>query len=205
VKKLDLKKELRELYSAKREASIVLVPKQKIIAVEGQGDPNTSQEFQNAVEALFPVAFKIKFASKKQLDRDYVVMPLEGLWWTDDMENFSVKNKEGWNWKVFIVQPDFITKDLFEQAIEDVLKAKKPKAISKIKFDFLEEKKAAQILHVGPYSQEGPTIEKLHDYIANSGFTFDGVMQKHHEIYLSDMRKTAPAKFKTIIRQPVAV
>jgi len=205
VKKLNLKKELKHLYTAKPAPQMVQVPKQTIISVEGKGNPNTSKEFTNAVEALFPVSYKTKFASKKQHGRDYVVMPLEGLWWTDDMNNFSVEDKEGWRWKVFIVQPDFITEELVRQAIEEVTKMKNIPAISKVEFETIDEGKTAQILHLGPYSQEAPTIKKLHAFITENGFTFDGTVQKHHEIYLSDMRRTAPEKLKTIIRQPVAI
>jgi len=201
--KLDLKKELGNLYkSSAKEITVVKVPKQKIISIEGKGNPSTSAEFKNAVEALFPVAYALKFAYKKQ-GKDYAVMPLEGLWWTLDMKDFSIENKDIWLWKVFIVQPDFVTKQAFDVAIEQVAKKKEIASLPKLKFETLDEGNAAQILYIGPFANEGPTIKRLHDFIKERGHSFDGLKQKHHEIYLSDMRKTAPEKLKTIIRQPV--
>ena len=204
VDKLDLKKEFKELYKVSDKAPVVVdVPLLKIISIEGKGNPNTSLEFKNAVEALFPVAFKIKFASKKELGKDYTVMPLEGLWWTEDMNEFSIENKDNWLWKVFIVQPDFITEDMFESSIEEVKKKKDLLSISKLRFETFSEGLSVQVLHVGSYDDEPKTVKMLHDFIAERGYSFDGLVQKHHEIYLSDMRKTASEKLKTILRQPV--
>ncbi|MCK5039824.1 MAG: GyrI-like domain-containing protein [Candidatus Aenigmarchaeota archaeon] len=204
VDKLDLKKDFKELYKVSDKTPVILnVPKQKVISIEGKGNPNTSLEFKNAVEALFPVAFKIKFTSKKELNKDYTVMPLEGLWWTEDMKDFSIENKDIWLWKVFIVQPDFITETMFESSIEEVKKKKDLPSIDKLKFETLNEGLSAQILHIGSYNNEPKTVKKLHDFIAEKGYSFDGLVQKHHEIYLSDMRKTASEKLKTILRQPV--
>ncbi len=198
--KLDLKKEFKTLYKASKELSIVKVPKQKVMAIEGRGNPNTSVEFKNAVEALFPVAYTLKFSYKKK-GRDYAVMPLEGFWWTKNMKDFSIDNKDIWLWKLFIVQPDFVTDKAFSDAVEQVQKKSNPSALGKLIFETLHEGTAAQILYIGPFSDEGPTIKKLHDFIKEKGYTFDGLKQKHHEIYLSDRRKTAPEKLKTIIRQ----
>ena len=202
--KLDLKKEFKDLYKISDKTPVMVnVHKQKVISIEGKGNPNTSLEFKNAVEALFPVAFKIKFTSKKELNKDYTVMPLEGLWWTEDMKDFSIENKDIWLWKVFIVQPDFITETMFESSIEEVKKKKDLPSIDKLKFETLNEGLSAQILHIGSYNNEPKTVKKLHDFIAEKGYSFDGLVQKHHEIYLSDMRKTASEKLKTILRQPV--
>ena len=204
--KIDLKKEFKELYSAsKSKASLVEVPKLNYLMIDGEGDPNTSTEYQQAMEALFPVSFKVKFISKKEKSQDYVVMPLEGLWWVDNMEDFNVEDKSGWKWTAMIMQPDFITKNMINQAMEEVEEKKNPSAISRMRFESLEEGMSAQIMHIGPYSEEGPTVALLHDFIEKEGYEFDGSVsgQKHHEIYLSDMRRTKPERLRTIIRQPI--
>jgi len=199
--KLDLKKELSNLYkTSAKEITVVKVPRQKVISVEGKGNPNTSIDFKNAVEALFPIAYTLKFTYKKQ-NKDYAVMPLEGLWWTPDMKDFTIKNKDIWLWKIFIVQPDFVTKQVFDLTVEQVARKKELPTLTKVKFEIIDEGSAAQILYIGSFANEGPTIKKLHDFIKESRHSFDGLKQKHHEIYLSDMRKTAPEKLKTIIRQ----
>lgn len=200
--KLDLKKELKGLYKASaKQVSIVTAPRLKIISITGKGDPNTSLDFKNAIHALFPVAYNIKFACKKS-GNDYTVMPLEGLWWSENMQDFLTGNKDNWQWKIFIVQPDFVTEKDFNNSVDKISGKKDLPALRKIKFEILNEGPAAQILHIGPFSEEGPTIEKLHAFIKENGYSFNGLKQKHHEIYLSDMRRTAPEKLKTIIRQP---
>ncbi len=202
--KIDLKKELKELYSATKKPKLVEVPKQKIISIDGQGDPNTSDSFRQAMETLFPVAFTMKFLSKKELERDYVVMVSECLWWAENMNDFTLGNKDDWLWRSFIVQPDFITQGIFDTAIGQVRKKKDPPALDKLQFTTINEGLSAQIMHIGPYSEEAPSIKKLHQYIHDNGYTFDGLKEKHHEIYLSDMRRIAPEKLRTIIRQPVS-
>lgn len=204
--KLDLKTENKELYNpSKKEVGVVNVPKMNFLMIDGQGDPNTSKEYQEAMEALFPVSYKTKFISKKEKSQDYVVMPLEGLWWVDNMEDFSTLDKNSWNWTAMIRQPDFITEAMIKKAIEEVQEKKGPSALSKIRFESFDEGLSAQILHIGPYSDEGPTVEKLHNFIHENGYEFDGskLGEKHHEIYLSDMRRTKPERLKTIIRQPM--
>jgi hypothetical protein len=204
--KIDLKKENKELYNpSTKEVSIVDVPIMNFLMIDGEGDPNTSQEYQDAMEALFPVSFKVKFISKKEKSQDYVVMPLEGLWWVENMENFSVEDKSDWKWTAMIRQPDFITKSMIKQAMEEVEAKKNPAALSKMRFESLEEGLSAQIMYIGPYSEEGSTVEKLHNFIHENGYEFDGSNsgEKHHEIYLSDMRRTKPERLKTIIRQPM--
>jgi hypothetical protein len=204
--KIDLKKENKELYNPlKDHPSIVDVPEMKFLMIDGQGDPNTSKEYQDAMEALFPVSYKTKFISKKEKSQDYVVMPLEGLWWVDNMEDFSIEDKSSWEWTAMIRQPDFITKNMIEQAMEEVESKKNPDALPKMRFESLKEGLSAQIMYIGPYSEEGPTVEKLHNFIHENGYEFDGSKpgQKHHEIYLSDMRRTKPERLKTIIRQPI--
>lgn len=204
--KIDLKKENKELYNpSTKEVSMVDVPKMNFLMINGEGDPNTSQEYQDAMEALFPVSYKVKFISKKEKSQDYVVMPLEGLWWVDNMEEFNPLDKSNWKWTAMIRQPDFITKSMIKAAIEEVEKKKNPPALSKIRFESLHEGLSAQIMHIGPYSAEGPTVEKLHSFIGENGYQFDGsnLGEKHHEIYISDMRRTKPERLKTIIRQPM--
>lgn len=204
--KIDLKKENKELYNpSAKEVSFVDVPTMNFLKIDGEGDPNTSQEYQDAIEALFPVSFKVKFISEKENSQDYVVMPLEGLWWIENMEDFSIQDKSSWKWTSMIRQPDFITKDTIKKAIEEVEEKKNPTALSKMKFESLHEGLSAQIMHIGPYSEEGPTIEKLHNSIKEKGYEFNGSIpgEKHHEIYLSDVRRTKPEKLKTIIRQPI--
>lgn len=131
---------------------------------------------------------------------DYGVMPLEGLWWADDMSKFSAGDKSSWKWTMMIAQPDFISKEMVDAAIADMKRKKNPTAISRLRFEAYVEGMCAQILHIGPFSAEGPTIERVHRFIAASGCKLCG---KHHEIYLSDIRKAAPEKWKTIIRQPM--
>ncbi|MFA6439001.1 MAG: GyrI-like domain-containing protein, partial [Bacteriovoracaceae bacterium] len=145
----------------------------------------------------------IKFFYKKQKNGiDYTVLPLEGLWWVPNMEQFSSKKKEDWLWRMMIMQPEFVTAEVFKNAVEIVRQKKNPVALDKLTFGTYDEGKCAQILHVGPYSAEGPTIDRLHTFIAKQGYTRTG---KHHEIYLNDPRKSASEKLKTIIRQPVVI
>lgn len=203
MKKIDYKKELKEFYNCKTEPIIVTVPKMNYLSIEGQGDPNTSKEYKDAIEALFSLSFKVKFISKKELEKDYAVMPLEGLWWTEDMNKFSIDDKSNWLWNSLIMQPEHITEEMIEHAKIEVAKKKDLPSLPKAKLITFDEGKSAQIMHIGPYSEETPTIEKLHNYIKDQNSTFDGLKQKHHEIYLSDVRRTSPEKLKTIIRQPV--
>jgi hypothetical protein len=206
IAKLDLKKENKELYYPKKgQFNLIDVPEMNFLMLDGEGDPNTSQEYQNAMETIFPVSYKVKFMSKKELDQDYVVMPLEGLWWADNMEDFSVDDKDGWKWTVMIRQPDFINIEMVNTVVEEILKKKELPSISKLRLEKFREGKSAQILHLGPFSDEGPTVEKLHEYITANGYSFNGSIDgtKHHEIYLSDMRRAKPENLKTVIRQPV--
>jgi hypothetical protein len=204
--KIDLKKEDKELYNPSiKEPSIVDVPEMKFLMIDGEGDPNTSPEYKDAMEALFQVSYKVKFISKKDKSKDYVVMPLEGLWWVDNMGDFSIEDKSSWKWTAMIRRPDFISKRMINDAIEEVKKKKNPAALSKIRFESLQEGQSAQIMHIGPYSEEGPTVAKLHAFIEEKGYKLDSINpgEKHHEIYISDMRRTKPERLKTIIRQPV--
>lgn len=201
MEKMDLRKELKHLYRASpKEVVQVDVPVMNFLMLDGEGDPNTSGAFSDAAEALFSVAYAVKFMIKKGPSGiDYGVMPLEGLWWADDMSAFSVEDKSSWKWTLMIMQPDFVPEDIVDRAISNVKEKKKLAAVSKVRFESFAEGKCAQILHVGPFSGEGPTVAKVHQFIDSRGIR----RGKHHEIYLSDTRKAAPAKWETVIRQPM--
>ena len=204
MQKIDYKKELKHLYkpSAKK-AEIIEVPAMNFLMIDGEGDPNTAPAFTEAVEALYALSYTLKFRIKKgSIGIDYGVMPLEALWWTEDMATFSEEDKDAWSWTAMIMQPELITSEMVEEAIVQVQDKKNPAALPLVRFESFAEGTAAQILHVGPFSEEGPTIEKLHAFIEESGHRRDG---KHHEIYLSDIRRAAPQNWKTIVRQPCFV
>jgi hypothetical protein len=201
VQKIDLKKELKHLYQpSAKEVVQVEVPTFQFLMVDGEGDPNTSHEYAQAVEALFSVSYTAKFMVKKGAQGiDYAVMPLEGLWWADDMSAFIVNDKSKWKWTMMIMQPHFVANEVIEAAISDVKRKKGLPVVGKLRLEHFSEGLCAQVLHIGPFSEEGPTIERLHSFIdARTGR--DG---KHHEIYLSDIRRADPAKWKTIIRHPM--
>ena len=203
MQKIDYKKELKHLYkTSAKKAEIIDVPPMNFLMVDGQGNPNTSERFQQGVETLFRLSYTLKFMIKKgDLQVDYGVLPLEGLWWTDDMSQFSVEKKDDWSWTVMIMQPELVSESLVVEAREQLRVKKKTEFVDEIRFESYEECRAAQILHIGPFEEEGPTIEKLHQFIEDSGYSLSG---KHHEIYLSDIRRAAPEKWRTIIRQPIS-
>lgn len=200
--KIDFKKERSHLYNPpSRDFSLVDVPEMQFLMLDGHGDPNTEPAYQEAVESLYGVAYKLKFMSKKQLEKDYVVPPLEGLWWADDMETFISRDKSAWDWTMMIMQPEWITPEMFAQAVAEVQKSKALPALSKMRLERYAEGLSVQILHIGSYDAEAPTLERLHrEFIPQNGYVEAG---KHHEIYLSDPRKVAPEKLKAVLRQPV--
>lgn len=201
MKKIDLKKNLKEILSPSfLEAEIVKVPKFYYLMIDGSGDPNSSKEFQDAVQALYTAAYTLKFMIKKEKQVDYPVMALEGLWWVDDMKAFLTSSKDEWNWTVMILQPPIVTMALFRKGISTALEKKGLNALTRIRLEAFEEGLSVQIMHKGPYAEEGPTIQKLHAFAADRHLALRG---KHHEIYLGDPRKSKPEKMKTIIRQPV--
>jgi len=186
-----------------KEVVMVDVPEMQFLMIDGMGSPGEAQEYLDALAALYSIAFKTKFLSKKH-GKDYVVPPLEGLWWADDMKDFTESIRDNWKWTMMIMQPDWITQEMINEAIKVTIE-KKPELkdiMSKLRLDKYKEGKAAQIMHIGPYSEEGPTIEKIHDFIKSKGGNFDGHNLKHHEVYLSDPRKAKPDNMKTVIRQP---
>ncbi len=191
MRKIDYKKELKHLYKPSPKAiEIVDVPEMNFLMIDGHGDPNTSKDYSDAVEALYAVSYALKFLIKRGGSQiDYSVMPLEGLWWVDNMSQFSIGDKSNWKWTAMIMQPEFVTQELVAAALEQVEKKKNLVALSKIGFQSFTEGKAAQTMHLGPFSEEGPTVENVHSYIEESGSKRRG---KHHEIYLSDIRRAAP-------------
>lgn len=198
--KLDLKKDLGPIYQTHVGKVVeVNVPAAHFLMADGKGDPNTSRQYASAVEALFTLAYALKFSVKKNQGIDYVVMPLEGLWWADDMTTFSPANKTDWKWTMLIRQPDFVDELLYETVREEIRKKKAAVAVETVRFGQFEEGACVQTLHVGPFTEEGPTVEKLHVHIRSAGRNLRG---HHHEIYLSDIRKAAPRKWRTIVRQP---
>ncbi len=199
--KVDIKKQCKEFYNASsKEVTVVDVPAMNFLMVDGQRSPNNSPEYIVAIEALFSVSYTLKFMIKKSRDVDYVVLPLEGLWWADDMTKFSADRKDEWKWTAMIMQPQYVTSEDVKEAIEQIKKKKDLPAIAKIRFESFFEGKAAQIMYIGPYSSEGATIAKIHEFIQNIGYTLRG---KHHEIYLNNPGRIAPEKLRTIIRQPM--
>jgi len=200
--KIDVKKELKEYYdSPTKEFKIVDVPEMNFLMIDGAGDPNTAREYTEAIQALYAISYTLKFMIKRgELSIDYSVMPLEGLWWVDDMAQFSEDNKDEWKWTAMIMQPKYVTRDMVDLAIKKATKKKDLPSLSLLKLTSFHEGLAAQIMYLGPYSGEGPTIKRLHEYIEENGYVLSG---KHHEIYLGDPRRSAPEKLKTIIRQPM--
>ncbi|KRA16108.1 GyrI-like domain-containing protein [Lysobacter sp. Root604] len=199
--KIDLKKELKFLYQPSAKAVVeVEVPSLRFLMIDGAGDPNTSPAYAAAVEALFSVSYTAKFMLKKGKQAiDYAVMPLEGLWWADDLASFAADDRSQWQWTMMILQPDFVADAVIDAAIAQVRRKKALPAVSQLRLASFDEGRCAQTLHIGPFSEEGPTIQRVHDHIAARS-TLTG---KHHEIYLSDIRRGDPAKWKTIIRQPM--
>jgi hypothetical protein len=204
MQQADLRKLHKSLYSPKFQPQIVDVPSFPFIMVDGKGDPNNSKEFSEAIESIYGVAYTLKFLHKKfpEYDFDFTMMPLEGLWWTPDMREFNMQDKSNWLWTLMIMMPEFITPAIFEKAKTLAFEKKGNARIKELRLEDFKEGRAAQVLYIGAYKDEGPTILDLHKFIHEQGGKFEGVKEKHHEIYMSDARKTAPDKLKTIIRQP---
>jgi hypothetical protein len=203
---VDLRRELRELYTGGPVPALVDVPELGCLMIDGHGDPNTAPEYAEAVQALYAVAYTIRFALKRRSAEDggaidAPVMPLEGLWWVPDMRTFTTDDKSAWDWTMLVVQTEHVTAELASAARETATRKKGLPAIERVRLERFTEGRAAQVLHRGPYSAEGPTIAGLHRFVAEQGLVLAG---KHHEIYLGDPRRTAPEKLRTIIRQPVA-
>lgn len=200
--KIDFKKTMDSYRASHGQFRILEVPDMQYLMIDGHGDPNTSPLYVRALEALYPVAYKMKFASKRELGRDYVVPPLEGLWWADDMSAFTTaRDKSRWHWTLMIMAPEWIDQQMFEGAVEQAGGKAGPARLPEPRLELLKEGRCVQSLHVGSYDDEAELLVQLHeDFIPSQGLRMTG---KHHEIYLSDPRKTAPEKLRTILRQPV--
>lgn len=198
----DVKRDLHHCYAPKNRGwELVDVPEQQFIGADGYGDPNISDDYGRAVEALYAVAYTIKFASKRDTGTDFVVAPLEGLWWADNPEVFVTREKASWQWTMLICQPEWVTAGAIEAAKDIALSKKGNPAIATVRHLVLNEGTSAQVLHRGPYDDEGPILATLHnEYLRDNNLQMAG---PHHEIYLSDPRRTDPAQLKTILRQPV--
>ena len=201
--RIDFKKAWKHLYRpSKSDFSLVEVPAMRFLMIDGRGDPNTAPAYRSAVEALFSVAYTLKFMSKNDLGKDYVVPPLEGLWWADDMQAFTLRrDKSQWLWTMMVMVPDWLSAEMVVQARAAARKKKELPALPKMRCEGYDEGLAVQVMHIGPYDDEGPVLHRMHtEYLPAHGLTFNG---KHHEIYLSDPRRAAPEKLKTVLRQPV--
>ncbi len=200
MKKVDYKKEMKHLFNPPRdEFTFVDVPEMKFLMIDGQGDPNKEPAYQEAVEALYAMSYAIKFALKGQ-GFDYVVPPLEGLWWAQDMSAFILEEKDKYLWTMMVMQPEQVTLELVERLLPEVKRKKDLPSLERLRLEKYHEGLAVQIMYFGPYADEGPTISQMHAFIKDVGFEPTG---KHHEVYLGDPRRTAPEKLKTVIRQPV--
>lgn len=200
--KIDFKKSLDAYRARKGAFRLVDVPPLQYLTIDGRGDPNTAPEFTSAVEALYPVAYTLKFASRRALDRDFVVMPLEGMWWAEDHASFTTaRDKSQWSWTLLLMQPDWIDDGMFADAVATA-SAKNPAArISEVRLESIEEGLCVQTLHVGTYDDEAPVLARMHDeFLPQHALSMTG---RHHEIYFSDPRRGDPSKRRTILRQPV--
>lgn len=203
AEKIDFKKQLDSFRGRVGEFRLFDVPEMQYLMIDGQGDPNNDPSYGAALEALYPVAYKIKFASKQQLGRDYVVPPLEGLWWADDMESFTgARDKTQWRWTMMLMVPEWIGEDLVAEAIALVAAKTDPSRLRDVRLEKFHEGLCVQTLHLGSFDDEGPVLERMHtEFVLNQGLQLTG---KHHEVYFSDPRRAAPEKLRTLLRQPVS-
>lgn len=203
MNKIDYRKQQKRLYNpTHKQPATVIVPPMQFLMIDGAGDPNNSPTFSAATETLYGLSYPLKFTSKKALGIDYAVMPPEGLWWVEGVAfDIDSPDRSGWRWTLMVRQPDHITHDLVDEAVAALREKKNPANLDTVCLERYDESLAAQIMHIGPYNAEKPTIDRLHAYIVEQGSQLRG---KHHEIYLGDPQKSAPHKLKTIIRQPMA-
>ena len=204
----DFKKEYKEFYMPPKKPSIVTIPKMNYIAVRGQGDPNPEEsEYKQAIGLLYGIAFTIKMSKmgSHKIDGyfDYVVPPLEGFWWQEGVIGVDYSRKDDFNWISVIRLPDFVTREDFEWAVEEATKKKKTD-FSKVEFFTYDEGLCVQCMHIGPYDDEPATVELMHNFMEEQGYELDITDERmHHEIYLSDARRVAPEKLKTVVRHPI--
>lgn len=202
TEKVDFKKTLDSYRARHGEFRMVDVGEMQYLMIDGHGDPNISAAYSEALAALFPVAYKLKFISKRERELDYVVPPLEGLWWADDMDAFTVsRDKSQWDWTMMLMVPSWLDEDAFQQAVDQVGAKNKPALLDEVRLETLSEGLCVQTLHRGSFDDEGPVLERMHsEFIPANGLREEG---KHHEIYFSDFRRVTPDKLRTVLRQPV--
>lgn len=206
MEKLDLTKHYKSYYTAKGKPELVYIEKAQYLAIQGKGDPS-GDAFMQKIQAIYPVAYTLKFAFKAK-GKDFVVAKLEGLWWYDEKRfiNATIDNapktipRSEWEYRLLIRIPDFIGQDDVESAVASTVAAKGLTAAGEVTFFEMEEGKVAQMLHTGPFDTEPETLAKLNIFMTDNNLSRNGL---HHEIYLSDFRKTPPGKLKTILREPV--
>jgi hypothetical protein len=201
--KVDLKRELGTYAARAGRFDIVTVAPAQFLMIDGHGDPNTAPAYAASLATMYPVAYGLKFLSKNDLGRDYTVMPLEALWWADDFESFTTgRDKSRWDWTLLNLIPPWLTPEHFDSVRERVARKGTAPLLDKLRLESFDEGRCVQTLHLGPYDAEGPVLDRLHHgFVPENGLSLRG---KHHEIYLSDARRTAPDKLRTILRQPVA-
>lgn len=201
--KIDFKRTLDSYRAPLGRFELVDVPDLQYLMVDGHGDPNTSPAYSDALAALYPVAYKLKFASKREFGRDYVVPPLEGLWWADEMDAFTVaRDKSRWDWTMMLMVPEWLDHAVFEAAVAQAGVKDAPRRLDDVRLGTLSEGRCVQTLHLGSFDDEAAVLERMHhEFIPGHGLRLSG---KHHEIYLSDARKVVPEKLRTILRQPVS-
>jgi len=202
AEKIDFKKSL-DCYRAPRGGfRIVDVPDLQYLMLDGCGDPNTAHDYAESLAALYPVAYKLKFLSKAEWGRDYVVPPLEGLWWAEDMDSFTVsRDKSRWQWTMMLMVPDWLDRSAVRAAMDRVGGKNPPTRLDDIRLETLSEGRCVQTLHIGSYDDEASVLGRMHEeFIPQNDLRMTG---RHHEIYLSDARRVAPEKLRTILRQPV--
>ena len=202
-KKLDYKKEFPEIYKPSlKTPTIIKIPEMTYFMIDGTGDPNTSEEYKDIVQILYNISYtlKMKIIKKETPDKDYVVPPLEGLWYMPKMDEWSMEDKEKWQWTMMIRIPDFIEDTQIKKALKILKETKNPSFFSKLRYEQYDEGTCVQIMYLGPYDEEPPTIKKMHQFAEKNGYILNG---HHHEIYLSDPRRIEPERLKTILRQPI--
>lgn len=200
--KVDLRRDIASYAAPRGRFEVVTVPAQQYLMIDGHGDPNTASAYREALETLYPMAYGLKFHSARVLGRDHTVMPLEGLWWADDMDSFTqARDKSRWSWTLMILVPAWIDEAAYETVRVEVAAKGKAPALDLLRRAELDEGLVVQTLHIGPYDDEGPVLQRLHDeFVPEHGLSLHG---RHHEIYLGDVRRAAAERLRTILRQPV--
>ena len=200
--KADLKAEIGTYAARRGRFDVVTVPPLQMLMIDGSGDPNTSSLYREAVSTIFPLAYALKFLSKRELGCDYTVMPLEALWWSDDMATFTTaRDKSRWHWTLLNVVPDWLTEEHWATASDTVARKGVAPMLDAVRLERFDEGLSVQTLHIGSYDDEALVLDALHhEFIPSQSLRMRG---RHHEIYLSDARRTAPDRLRTILRQPV--